>query len=166
MDYAAEAERHLNLAEECRALAELATDDGSRIHYRKLAGDYEGLADTEVGLALEFTRSRCWAQRLFSCARPGLAGSFRRLIAIGAEIEMIITNPTNIVRIVAAMIAAACWFGSATIKLTRIRPGREELDKVTKLANDLQAMGWWNCTAATFAGIAALADFVVVTSSN
>ena len=72
----------------------------------------------------------------------------------------------NIVLIVAAIIAAACWFKSATIKLTRIKPGLEELNRVTKLADDLQAMGWWNCAAATFAGVAALADFLLVISSN
>ena len=74
--------------------------------------------------------------------------------------------PANLIRIIAAVLAAACWFRSASIKLTRIRPGLEELDKVTKLGDDLQQMGWWNCLAAVFAGIAALADFAIVVGWN
>jgi hypothetical protein len=50
----------------------------------------------------------------------------------------------NAVRIVAALLAALCWFMSARTKLTRVRAGLEELDKVTQLADDLQMMGKWN----------------------
>jgi hypothetical protein len=42
----------------------------------------------------------------------------------------------NAVRIVAALLAALCWFMSARAKLTRVRAGLEELDKVTQLADD------------------------------
>jgi hypothetical protein len=47
MDYAREAERHRHMAEEYRTMAEYATDHGLRTQYRKLAEDYERLADNE-----------------------------------------------------------------------------------------------------------------------
>jgi len=51
MDYDKEAERHRYMAEEYRTMAECATDDGLRVHYRKLAEVYDGLADREVRVA-------------------------------------------------------------------------------------------------------------------
>jgi hypothetical protein len=51
MDYAVEAERHRYMAEEYRTMADCATDDGLRIQYRKLAEDYERLADNEARVA-------------------------------------------------------------------------------------------------------------------
>jgi len=50
---------------------------------------------------------------------------------------------------------------SARTKLTRVRAGLEELDKVTQLADDLQMMGKWNARAAAFACIAAVADALI-----
>jgi hypothetical protein len=67
----------------------------------------------------------------------------------------------NTVRIVAALLAALCWFMSARTKLTRVRARLEELDKVTQLADDLQKMGKWNAAAAGFACIAAVADVLI-----
>ena len=56
----------------------------------------------------------------------------------------------NTVRIVAALLAAVCWFMSARTKLTRVTAGLEELDKVTQLADDLQIMGKWNAASGRF----------------
>jgi hypothetical protein len=67
----------------------------------------------------------------------------------------------NTIRIVAALLAAVCWFMSARTKLTRVRAGLEELDKVTQLADDLQTMGKWNAAAAGFACVAAVADLLI-----
>ena len=67
----------------------------------------------------------------------------------------------NAVRIVAALLAEVCWFMSARTKLTRIRAGLQELDKVTQLADDLQTMGRWNAAGAAFACIAAVADVLI-----
>jgi hypothetical protein len=76
--------------------------------------------------------------------------------------EMTIINAG---RIVAALLAAGCWFMSARVKMTRIEPGQAELDKVTLLADDLQAMGRWNAAAASFACVAALADALIAFGS-
>ena len=65
------------------------------------------------------------------------------------------------VRIVAALLAALCWFMSAPTKLTRVGAELEELDKVTQLADDLQTMGKWNAVGAAFARIAAVADVLI-----
>jgi hypothetical protein len=46
--------------------------------------------------------------------------------AEGEEVKTV-----NTVRIVAALLAALCWFMSARTKLTRVRAGLQELDKVT-----------------------------------
>jgi hypothetical protein len=73
-----------------------------------------------------------------------------------------IMTAVNYVRVAAALLAGACWLKSATIKLTRIKPGLEELDKATSLADDLQAMGRWNAAAALFACVAAFADAIAV----
>lgn len=54
-----------------------------------------------------------------------------RARAEGEEVKIV-----NAVRIVAALLAALCWFMSARTKLTRVRAGLEELDKVTQLADD------------------------------
>jgi hypothetical protein len=72
--------------------------------------------------------------------------------------EMIVVNT---VRMVAALLAAICWFMSARTKLTRVRAGLEELDKVTQLADDLQIMGKWNAAAAGFACVAAVAELLI-----
>jgi hypothetical protein len=76
--------------------------------------------------------------------------------AEGEEVKTV-----NGVHIVAALLAALCWFMSARTKLTRVRAGLEELDKVTQLADDLQMMGKWNARAAAFACIAAVADALI-----
>ena len=72
----------------------------------------------------------------------------------------------NTIRIVAALLAALCWFMSARTKLTRVRAGLEELDKVTQLADDLQIMGKWNAAGAGFACIAAAADLLIALSTE
>jgi hypothetical protein len=58
-------------------------------------------------------------------------------------------------------IAAALWFVSASIRLTKIGPGQDELDHVTKLADDLQDMGRWNRWAALCTGAAVLMQVLV-----
>jgi hypothetical protein len=62
----------------------------------------------------------------------------------------------RIIEVIATASAGACWFMSARVKLTEIAPGLEELDKVTRLASDLQTMGDWNYYAALSACIGAL----------
>jgi hypothetical protein len=47
----------------------------------------------------------------------------------------------NTVRFIAAMLAALCWFMSTRKRLTRVKAGLEELDKMTQLSDDLQIMG-------------------------
>lgn len=51
MDYGTEANRHREMAEECRTMAECMTDGGVRVQYRKLAQAYDELADNEVRVA-------------------------------------------------------------------------------------------------------------------
>jgi hypothetical protein len=67
-------------------------------------------------------------------------------------------TPANYIRVGAALLAAVCWLKSAIVKLTPIKSGLEDLDKVHLLAGDLQKMGRWNAAAALFACIAAVAD--------
>ena len=90
--------------------------------------------------------------------RP-IRSSDARLVEIRAEGEEV--NVINSIRIVAALLAAACWFMSARVRVTRIKPGLEELDKVPLLASDLQRMGKWNAAAASFACVAAFADALI-----
>jgi hypothetical protein len=54
MDYAKEAKRHREMAKECRTMAECLTDEGVRAQYRKLAADYDVLADNELRVARNF----------------------------------------------------------------------------------------------------------------
>ena len=72
----------------------------------------------------------------------------------------------NTVRIVAALLAAVFWFMSARTKLTRVRAGLEELDKVTQLADDLQIIGKWNAAAAASACVAAAAEVLIALSTG
>ena len=51
MDYAKEAERHRIVAEEYRTMADCTTVESLRVHYRKLAEDYDRLADDEAQVA-------------------------------------------------------------------------------------------------------------------
>ena len=51
MDYAAEAERHRHMAEEYRTMAECTPENSLGAQYRKLAEDYEQLANREVRIA-------------------------------------------------------------------------------------------------------------------
>lgn len=53
-------------------------------------------------------------------------------------------------------LSALLWFISASVRLTRIGPGLEELDRVTKLADDLQKMARWNFWAATTTAVSVL----------
>jgi len=50
-DYAAEAARHRNVGEEYRTMAGCAADDGLRAVYRRLADDYDLLAENEDRVA-------------------------------------------------------------------------------------------------------------------
>ncbi|MDI1347480.1 MAG: hypothetical protein PSV22_25825 [Pseudolabrys sp.] len=52
-------------------------------------------------------------------------------------------------------------FISASVRLTNVGFGQDELDKVTKLSSDLQKMGKWNFWAAAFTGIAVVAQIIV-----
>jgi hypothetical protein len=64
----------------------------------------------------------------------------------------------DLLKIIVTTTAALCWLKSSLVTLTPIAPGQDELDKVTKLAGDLQMMGKWNGMAATFACAAALLE--------
>jgi hypothetical protein len=52
--------------------------------------------------------------------------------------------------------SAAFWFASAMCRLHGIKPGKDELDKVTELSNRLQRMSTWNFWAAGLMGVTAL----------
>ena len=51
MNYEAEAERHRELAEHYRAMAQYTTEESLRAHYRIIAEGYAKLADNEARLA-------------------------------------------------------------------------------------------------------------------
>jgi uncharacterized protein YfbU (UPF0304 family) len=50
-DFAAEAARHREMAQEYRTVGELFLDEGMRVHYRELAEAFDGLADNELRVA-------------------------------------------------------------------------------------------------------------------
>ena len=52
--------------------------------------------------------------------------------------------------------SATCWFASAMWHLPSIKPGRDELAKVTELSNRLQRISRWNFLAAGLMGVTAL----------
>jgi hypothetical protein len=52
--------------------------------------------------------------------------------------------------------SAAFWFASAMCRLPGIKPGLDELDKVSELSNRLQRMSAWNFWAAGLMGMTAL----------
>ena len=52
--------------------------------------------------------------------------------------------------------SAAFWFASAMCRLPGIKPGMDELDKVSELSNRLQRMSAWNFWAAGLMGVTAL----------
>ena len=52
--------------------------------------------------------------------------------------------------------SAAFWFASAMCRLPGIKPGLDELDKVSELSNRLQRMSAWNFWAAGLMGVTAL----------
>jgi hypothetical protein len=52
--------------------------------------------------------------------------------------------------------SATCWFASAMWHLPSIKPGRDELAKVTELSNRLQRISRWNFWAAGLMGVTAL----------
>jgi hypothetical protein len=58
--------------------------------------------------------------------------------------------------LIAACGSAVCWFASAMCRLTDIKPGIDELDKVTELSKSLRRMSTWNFWAAGLMGITAL----------
>jgi hypothetical protein len=58
--------------------------------------------------------------------------------------------------LIAASGSAVCWFISAMVRLPSIKPGIDELDKVTELSNRLQRMSTWNFWAAGLMGVTAL----------
>jgi hypothetical protein len=51
MDYAKEAKRHREMADEYRTMADCTTEESLRVHYRKLAETYDQLADNEARVA-------------------------------------------------------------------------------------------------------------------
>jgi hypothetical protein len=57
---------------------------------------------------------------------------------------------------IAACGAAIFWFMSAMCRLPAIKPGMDELDKVTELSKALQRMNRWNFWAAGLMGVTAL----------
>jgi hypothetical protein len=50
-DASSKAQRYRERAEECLALAAIASDDQIRVHYKRLAENYLTLADAELGVA-------------------------------------------------------------------------------------------------------------------
>ena len=52
--------------------------------------------------------------------------------------------------------SAICWFASAMWHLPSIKPGRDELAKVTELSIRLQRISRWNFWAAGLMGVTAL----------
>ena len=52
--------------------------------------------------------------------------------------------------------SATFWFASALCRLPGIKPGIDELDKVSELSNRLQRMSTWNFWAAGLMGVTAL----------
>ena len=52
--------------------------------------------------------------------------------------------------------SATCWFASAVWHLPSIKPGIDELAKVTELSNRLQRISRWNFWAAGLMGVTAL----------
>jgi hypothetical protein len=62
--------------------------------------------------------------------------------------------------LIAACGSAVCWFTSAMCRLPSIKPGIDELDKVTELSNRLQKMSTWNFWAAGLMGVTALLSVV------
>ncbi len=62
--------------------------------------------------------------------------------------------------LIAASGSAVCWFTSAMCRLPSIKPGIDELDKVTELSNRLQKMSTWNFWAAGLMGVTALLSVV------
>jgi hypothetical protein len=57
---------------------------------------------------------------------------------------------------IAASGSAIFWFASALCRLPSIKPGIDELDKVTELSRSLQRMSRWNFWAAGLMGVTAL----------
>jgi hypothetical protein len=57
---------------------------------------------------------------------------------------------------IAACGSAIFWFMSAMCRLPGIKPGIDELDKVTELSKALQRMNRWNFWAAGLMGVTAL----------
>jgi hypothetical protein len=62
----------------------------------------------------------------------------------------------EIASIAAGGIAAACWFLSARVRLTKIGFGQDELNHVAELSKDLQKMARWNFWAAALTGAASI----------
>lgn len=58
--------------------------------------------------------------------------------------------------IIAACGSAIFWFISAMSHLPSIKPGTDELDKITELSKKLQRMSRWNFWAAGLMGVTAL----------
>ena len=52
--------------------------------------------------------------------------------------------------------SATCWFASAMWHLPSIKPGKDELAKVTELSDRLQRISRWNFWAAGLMGVTAL----------
>jgi hypothetical protein len=52
--------------------------------------------------------------------------------------------------------SAVFWFASAMCRLPRIKPGMDELHKVTELSNRLQRVSIWNFWAAGLMGVIAV----------
>ena len=58
--------------------------------------------------------------------------------------------------VITACGSAVFWFASAMCRLSSIKPGMDELHKVTELSNRLQRMSTWNFWAAGLMGVTAL----------
>ena len=58
MDFAEEARRHRDMAEECRTKASSMKDEGIRAQYRRLAEDFDQLATHEARVAANMRKSK------------------------------------------------------------------------------------------------------------
>ena len=57
MDFAEEARRHRQMAEECRTMASCMKDEGIRAQYLRLAKDYDRLAMHEARVAANMKKA-------------------------------------------------------------------------------------------------------------
>ena len=63
-------------------------------------------------------------------------------------------------------LSAILWLQSARVRLTPVREGLEELDKVHLLAGDLQSASKWSGGAAAFMALAVVAQGITLLQTS